>query len=148
MDEETRRLRLSTAVFVAPAAGSLGCALALATVLSCPGEYCNAAAFGLATVYGMAIGICLGIPAMVLIGLPAHTLLVLARRLTLLPYALAGIPAGIAAALVLERFMPIPDATGLAFLAAIGAGTGAVSAALFWLLRRPDLDPNLATPAA
>jgi hypothetical protein len=148
MDDEARRLRLTTAVFVAPALGSLGCALALAFATSCPGEFCNSAAFSLATAYGMSIGICLGIPAMILIGLPVHTLLVGARRITLLPYALAGMPAGIGAALVLERFMPMSDATSVAMLAAIGAGTGAASAALFWLLRRPDLDPNLATPAS
>jgi hypothetical protein len=148
MDDDARIVRLSTALFAAPVLGVSGCAMALAFVTICPGQMCNASSLMFGVLAGAGFGFVAGVPAMFVLGLPIHAILAFGRHTSLLHYAIAGALPGVVSAIVLERFMPVSSTSPLLLLPALGAVAGVVSAALFWAIRRPDLDPNLATPSS
>lgn len=143
MDDDARIVRLSTALFAAPVLGVSGCAIALAFVTICPGEMCSPSSVMFGVLIGAGFGLLAGVPAMLVLGLPMHAILAFGRHTSLLHYAIAGALPGVVSAIILERVMPVSSSASLLFLLALGAVTGVVSAALFWAIRRPDLDPRL-----
>lgn len=152
MDDDTRILRLSAAICLAPMLAAAVCAAGIGILLAASGDFHDALGLvGLAAMFGVSLGLGLGLPAMLLIGLPTHAWLRWTGRASIYAYATTGIAPGVLAALVLLFNLPPPPGSweGPAFVAFIGAITGAVSGGLFWWIRRPDLDrPNLATPQA
>lgn len=110
---------------------------------------------------GAFVGGTVGIPAMLVAGLPAHALLYHRGLRSPVIYALAGALAGLAAALVagqlgvLDIFnsdLPAEEEPPNGLMSAVwmfpqAAVFGACSALGFWLIRRPDRDaPNPPTP--
>lgn len=99
---------------------------------------------------GIVGGIILGLPAMLLLGLPIHGALLRFQRTSLECYAIAG-GLSIATAMVIFGIpgfsMPVfsiknPDSLTdhITFHVWFGTATGAATAAVFWLIRRPDRD--------
>jgi hypothetical protein len=149
MDDGSRSVRLPAAIFAAPMFAAVMCAMALGVVTTCPGEYCQPGTIGLAAVFGTAAGLGIGVPVMLVIGLPVHALLRWARWDSVRAYALAGALPGAVGAKALLLHLGPTQPEGVAVLYLIGAATGVLSAVLFWWIRRPDLDPpNPATSPA
>lgn len=124
--------RLAIATIVAPLLGAASTAMIALPVVCGEEISCAPISFGFAAVFGGWFGLFIGLPAMVLLGLPIHALLVKRRITAIFVYAGAG--ALIGAAVSIFYFM----LKATAFWVALGAGAGATSAALFWLIRRPD----------
>jgi len=95
-------------------------------------------------------GALLGVPAMVLFGLPIHSILLAFGYRSAWHYSLMGALAGmVVGAIVLLWLSDAPaETTNWAPSFALGSFTGALSALTFWLVRRPDRDAaNPARPA-
>lgn len=126
--------RLAVATLVAPLLGAASTAM-IALPAMCGDEIsCAPVSFGFAALFGAWFGLFLGWPATLLLGLPAHALLTKQRITSVFAYAGAGALIGAAVSLAFFALHPT------AFWVALGAGAGAASAALFWLIRRPDRD--------
>jgi hypothetical protein len=92
----------------------------------------------------------LALPAMVVIGLPAHAALSALRLRHAWHYAISGVAPGIAMASLLVFWLTDETTSvgNLLQMLALGAFTGAATAWIFWLIRRPDRDaPNPITAA-
>ncbi len=90
---------------------------------------------------GFLIGGLIGWPVMLVIGLPAHALLLRRTSAKVWWYVLAGCVAGVIAGAL--RFVSSRGAATMndaVQLAALGAVTGTLAALVFWFVRRPDSD--------
>jgi hypothetical protein len=89
--------------------------------------------------FGAIVSAVVGIPGMLLLGLPAHMALLRRGQTQLIAYALSGLLAGTVIMLVYFgrsaglSFLKDPDALLLS-----GPVAGTLGATLFWLIRRPD----------
>lgn len=145
-------LRLLIALLVAPMLASILAAAGITIFSGCFGYGCAVNTVVASVMFGAMFGFFIGIPAAVLGGLPAHHMLVMARRTHALFYvgagALIGLPAAVAAVAFASRgsMTMAPSAWLLSLV--IGAAAGAAAAYMFWLIRRPDrLAANPATRA-
>jgi hypothetical protein len=160
-----RTVALLVACVLAPViAVTVGAIAFFADELLDTGEY--SLGFAGAAIVGAWLGVVVGIPAMLLVGLPMHFHFQRRGITGAAPYALGGAVAGILASLV---FMLAPPPNGWRSLSdmasrwwslveywempakvlTFGALTGVLAAWIFWLLwllRRPTA--NLATPAS
>lgn len=153
--------RLTAAVLIAPTVGGLLAAILLALIFF-PEEIfyvliSDSVTYRLATPYevletlgrlallGAMLGALIGIPAMLLGGLPAHAWLLSRRRTSLVYYASVGAFVGLTAAAAF-CFFEDPNISNWLFevqtllLALIMPGivAGGIAATLFWLISRPD----------
>jgi hypothetical protein len=148
-----RRFRLLAGLVLAPLGASAAAAMTLAAITICPSYGCSLEIFTFAGLVGVTYGAVVGVPTALLAGLPVHHLLSITGRTHVLPYVLAGgligLPAAVFGLAILSRGSLNMSAEGWAFASALGASTGAISALVFWLIRRPDRDganPDTATP--
>jgi hypothetical protein len=91
---------------------------------------------------GLILGALIGWPVMLVVGLPAHALLLRKTPATVWIYLGAGAAAGLAGAAA-RLFSPQKTAMSneqLLQILAIGAFAGTLTAFVFWYLRRPDKD--------
>lgn len=150
MDEGARIRRLFAAGFAAPLLGGSACTIVLSLLAMCPGQSCDVVLLSQVALAGAFGGLIVGIPAMLLFGMPAHAWLWSTGRKKIWHYAIAGVLVGVLTSGAIAALYVSPFGSGdLPFprLAIIGSGTGAVSAVVFWLIRRPDRDePNPPTP--
>ena len=98
---------------------------------------------------GAMFGAIIGWPAMLLLGLPAHSLLYRRKSHRIGGYLLAGVLAGFLASLILLlllggfgifRSMTGADITGGGFITLIVVFASVIAATVFWFIRRPDKD--------
>jgi hypothetical protein len=98
---------------------------------------------------GAISGAVIGWPAVLVFGLPAHSLLYRRKSHRIGGYLLAGVLAGSAASVVLLillasfgalQYMTGADITGGGFLALILVLASVMAATIFWFIRRPDKD--------
>lgn len=133
-------LRLIAASFVAPMASAIIISLAMTTGMSCsgaPGESCIYDPIGAGLMFGGYLGLLLGVPAMVFIGLPMHAGLTRYRQTSPIAYLFAGALAGVLTGGLAALVLPQSNNSGLVLLT-VAAGAGALASAIFWLIRRPD----------
>ena len=92
----------------------------------------------LAPAFGISLvgSVMFGFPAMFVLGLPSHLLLKRAHLSWIVGYLVLGAVSGVVTILM----MSLIDNRFYDFLVVPGLIAGAVSAALFWLIRRPDRD--------
>jgi len=152
----TKPTRLAISALMSPPIAGMVVSLILALTVFNGGlalpqdpEIPQAGAAGLGFVSGamtvMAIGFMLGgligWPVMLVLGLPAHALLLRKTSAKIGWYALAGgvIGAGGGLARLFQTVATAP-ANGYLLYMAIGAVTGTLAAVVFWWLRRPDKD--------
>jgi hypothetical protein len=140
-------LRLLSALLAPPVVVSAAGALAFALAGPCSVRpACTADTLAMVAAWGGLFGLLFGGPAAVLLGLPAHHFLLRMGKKHALFYALAGAIVGLPTAIAIFLWssgLPM-GAGGWLVALAIGALIGALSALLFWLIRRPDRDalPN------
>lgn len=95
------------------------------------------------------LGAMVGWPAMLVGGLPAHAVFYALRLRAVWPYTLAGAAVG---GIVSVAWIKLAFGSGMSGdmtgFAITGAIVGAISATIFWLIRRPDRDAQRATIAA
>ena len=141
--------RLIMATVLAPLAGS---AIVFTGFVLWIGSQQPGSMTGLSEAYGFALclGAMIGWPAMIILGLPAHAVILLSGQRRITAYMLLGAFSGIVASIIFFVIVghgPLSDATG--FLSLIGGLTGAASAMAFYLLRGPigplTLPPKPAT---
>ena len=96
--------------------------------------------------FGLIAAIVVGYPAMVLLGLPGHSVLMHTQKTSFWYYAIFGALAGIIAVFALSAM----DGRFYRELLALAPFVGFANAAIFWLIRRPDRDaaPNPPTSAS
>lgn len=152
-------IRLIAAILVAPVIAAAIVAPLVALLLGVPSVYqdcyqppydqpCGTPGFAsyLKTIAGTApvgavMGAMIGWPAMLLVGLPIHSLLMRKTKSHVWTYAGLGIFAGTLAMFayfavvggLVELFM-----WDMSWIALSGPLTGALAATLFWMIRRPD----------
>ncbi len=147
-----RRIRLLAALVLAPLGASATVAMSLAAITICPRYGCNLEILTFAGLAGVTYGAVVGVPTVVLAGLPVHHILSIIGRTHVLPYVLAGgligLPAAVFGLAILSRGSLNMSAEGWAFACALGAITGAMSALVFWLIRRPDRDVRANPPTS
>lgn len=124
--------RLVAATLAAPLLGAAGAAMTALPAICGEEISCAPISFGFAALFGAWFGLFIGLPAMVLLGLPIHALLVKRRTTSVFAYAGAGAVVGAAVSLAYFTLQ------ATAFWVALGAGAGALASAIFWLIRRPD----------
>ncbi|MGE0596500.1 MAG: hypothetical protein AB7P07_09040 [Hyphomonadaceae bacterium] len=147
---EQRQTRLILGVSVAPLIGCVLITLAGGLWYLVPeSDLARRPSFvsvmGPALYAGFAGGILVGWPTMLLAGLPTHGWLLQSHRSAAPIYAAAGAAVGLLPAMILGLLLLQGRGTMETWLVLTGVGlvTGAVSAVLFWLIRRPDRDaPN------
>ncbi|QYJ00821.1 hypothetical protein KUV46_00120 [Thalassovita mediterranea] len=101
---------------------------------------------GSIAVVGVTLGALVGIPAMLLVGVPVHVWLVSTRRTALAYYASSGAAAGIIAGFAFGHIQDPEMWTWvfseiyslLVVVVVPGAVAGGIAAILFWLVSRPD----------
>ncbi|MEQ9506921.1 MAG: hypothetical protein RLO80_11675 [Hyphomonas sp.] len=97
---------------------------------------------GMSVTGGGAMGLMLGLPILVLAGLPAHAWLVGRSKTDLRYYAIAGLLTGMIGAVPLFGFnLPralLQDARSVLPLLLLCSLCGMIAASVFWFLRRPD----------
>jgi len=86
--------------------------------------------------FGLIASIMVGFPAMALLGLPGHAVLLQLRKTAFWHYAFFGALAGIVTVFALSAM----DGRFYRELLVLAAFIGLANAALFWLIRRPDRD--------
>jgi hypothetical protein len=90
----------------------------------------------------------IGLPAMLILGLPIHWLLVYINYPRSFGYVFGGAIVGTLVGALFALIMDDRSLTSHGPLLGFGAISGGVTAAYFWLIRRPDLDaPNPSTSA-
>lgn len=143
-------VRLVVAVLVAPVVTSVLVITGLVLLSGCVGFGCTSGTIVSTMGMGAMFGVLIGIPAAVFGGLPSHHILMRTRRTHPGFYALAGalvgVPTAIAGVVFMSRGAIMLSIGGWGIAFAFCALAGAVSALLFWLIRRPDRDAaNLGT---
>lgn len=123
-------IRLAVAALISP----IVAASAVAAIFIGDAPYSENALDSIRSVASLALIV--GYPAMLMLGLPAHTVLLKTGLRSGFAYVAAGAILGLVLALTLATvFHPeIGEATGHIVLAC------ALTAGLFWLIRRPDRD--------
>ncbi len=134
--------RLAVAVCAAPVAAFAIASVCAAALMRCVDEMCVPALLPYGAMYGVMLGLALGWPTMMLIGLPLHGWLLRHVRTGVLSYVLAGAVAAMAPTLASEAvaFAQSPADRPAAAVLIFGAATGVLCGLLFWLIRRPDRD--------
>jgi hypothetical protein len=91
---------------------------------------------------GLILGALIGWPVMLVLGMPAHALLIRKTPATVWIYVAAGCAAGLAgsAARLLSSRTTTMTGEQLLQALAIGAFAGTLTAFVFWFIRRPDKD--------
>jgi hypothetical protein len=142
------RLRLAAAIVLGPIIGAVVFAIIL-RLLSFPLTSPIATVVDIvAMALPLALG--LGIPGMLILGLPAHSMLVKAGQRSLLMYAIAGLIAGVFVACLFLCSVWLYDVGSdspgqltsdhLFTVLLFAIPLGGLSAAIFWVIRRPDRD--------
>jgi hypothetical protein len=146
-------VRLVVAVLVAPVVTSVLLITGGTLLTGCLGYGCLVDTIGAIMGIGVMAGVLIGVPATVIGGLPAHRFLIQTRRTHAGFYVLAGglvgLPTAIAAVVFTSPGALTMSLGGWGFACAFCAVAGALSALLFWFIRRPDRDAaNPVTRAA
>lgn len=89
---------------------------------------------------GLWLGILIGLPCVLLLGLSAHGLLRLLSRVSRWDYVAAGAACGIVPAALAQLYMVTNWNASLALLIFAAWISGPIAAYIFWLIRRPDRD--------
>lgn len=99
---------------------------------------------------GTLLGALWGQLATLLVGLPAHVVILGQRTKPAWKYALAGVIAGVlfGAAFCWPMLSGVsgPSLANVAWLAIASASAGAIGGLVFWLIRRPDRDAPASAP--